>query len=200
MIFAGAFGRAGSRVDDVTQFATQLLNGLQLGVALFLMSAGLTLVLGIMNFVNLAHGSFFMIAAYVAATTYKYTQSFILSGVAAVASAFAVGIAVETICLRKLYDRDHLAQVLATFGLTLFFNEAVRIIWGPAGIFAAVPPFLSGHLEIVPGLRLPNLSPGRAGRGGCHRHRALRRDRENPGRHDRTCRRQRPHDDRGDGH
>ena len=68
----------------MTQFATQLLNGLQLGVALFLMSAGLTLVLGIMNFVNLAHGSFFMIAAYVAATTYKYTQSFVVSGLAAV--------------------------------------------------------------------------------------------------------------------
>jgi branched-chain amino acid transport system permease protein len=139
----------------VTQFATQLLNGLQLGVALFLMSAGLTLVLGIMNFVNLAHGSFFMIAAYVAATTYKYTQSFVLSGLAAVASAFAVGVAVDMICLRKLYDRDHLAQVLATFGLTLFFNEAVRMIWGPAGIFAAVPPFLAGQVEIAPGLIYP---------------------------------------------
>jgi branched-chain amino acid transport system permease protein len=143
------------RVDNVTQFATQLLNGLQLGVALFLMSAGLTLVLGIMNFVNLAHGSFFMIAAYIAATTYKYTQSFLLSGLAAVAGAFAVGVAVDIICLRRLYDRDHLAQVLATFGLTLFFNEAVRIIWGPAGIFAAVPPFLAGQVTVAPGLIYP---------------------------------------------
>jgi branched-chain amino acid transport system permease protein len=119
------------------------------------MSAGLTLVLGIMNFVNLAHGSFFMIAAYVAATTYSYTHSFVASGIAAVASACAVGVAVDVICLRKLYERDHLAQVLATFGLTLFFNEAVRIIWGPAGIFAAVPPFLAGHVELAPGLVYP---------------------------------------------
>jgi branched-chain amino acid transport system permease protein len=139
----------------VTQFAAQLLNGLQLGVTLFLMSSGLTLVLGIMNFVNLAHGSFFMVAAYVAATTYKYTGSFIVSGVAAVTSAFALGIAVDAVCVRKLYDRDHLAQVLATFGLTLFFNEAVRIIWGASGIFAAVPPALSGRIEIFPGFAYP---------------------------------------------
>jgi branched-chain amino acid transport system permease protein len=139
----------------VTQFATQLLNGLQLGVTLFLMSSGLTLVLGIMNFVNLAHGSFFMIAAYIGATVYKQTGSFVLSGFAAVASAFAVGVIVDAICLRKLYDRDHLAQVLATFGLTLFFNEAVRIIWGPAGIFAAVPPFLAGQIEIFPSVAYP---------------------------------------------
>jgi branched-chain amino acid transport system permease protein len=143
------------RVDDVTQFATQLLNGLQLGVTLFLMSAGLTLVLGIMNFVNLAHGSFFMVAAYVAATTYKYTQSFIFSGFAAIVSAFAIGVVVDMVCLRKLHDRDHLAQVLATFGLTLFFNEAVRVIWGPAGIFAAVPPFLAGQIEIASGVVYP---------------------------------------------
>ena len=139
----------------MTQFATQLLNGLQLGVTLFLMSSGLTLVLGIMNFVNLAHGSFFMIAAYVAATTYKYTGSFLFSGFTAVASAFAVGVALDAICIRKLYDRDHLAQVLATFGLTLFFNEMVRIVWGPAAIFAAVPPFLAGQVEIIPGVVYP---------------------------------------------
>jgi branched-chain amino acid transport system permease protein len=139
----------------VTQFAAQLLNGLQLGVTLFLMSSGLTLVLGIMNFVNLAHGSFYMVAAYVAATTYQYTGSFIVSGVAAVASAFALGVAVDVVCVRKLYDRDHLAQVLATFGLTLFFNEAVRIIWGASGIFAAVPPSLTGHIEIFPGFAYP---------------------------------------------
>ena len=139
----------------MTQFLTQLLNGLQLGTTLFLMSSGLTLVLGIMNFVNLAHGSFFMVAAYVAATVYAWTGSFLLAGFVAVVSAFFLGVLVDVVCLRKLYDRDHLAQVLATFGLTLFFNEAVRVVWGPAGIFAAVPTALAGRIQILPGTFYP---------------------------------------------
>jgi branched-chain amino acid transport system permease protein len=139
----------------VTQLAIQLLNGLQLGVTLFLMSAGLTLVLGIMGFVNLAHGSFFMAGAYVAATVYKSTGSFMLAGAAAVISSFLIGVLVDVLCLRKLYDRDHLSQVLGTFGLTLFFNEAVRVIWGPAGLFADVPPSLMGHLNVLPDTPYP---------------------------------------------
>ena len=139
----------------MTQFLTQVLNGLQLGTTLFLMSSGLTLVLGIMNFVNLAHGSFFMVSAYVAATVYAWTGSFLLAGGVAVSSALILGVLVDLVCLRKLYDRDHLAQVLATFGLTLFFNEAIRVIWGPAGIFAAVPAALAGQIQILPGTFYP---------------------------------------------
>ncbi|MEA2116160.1 MAG: branched-chain amino acid ABC transporter permease, partial [Thermodesulfobacteriota bacterium] len=136
-------------------FLEQLLNGLQLGVMLFLMSAGLTLVFGIMQVVNLAHGSFYMIGAYVAATVTMKSGSFMLGLLAALPAAALAGMVVELLILRRLYDRDHLDQVLATFGLIFFFNELTRIIWGRQPLFMDVPPWLSGSVELLPGVNYP---------------------------------------------
>ena len=133
----------------------QCLNGLQYGVMLFLMAAGLTLVFGIMNLVNLAHGSLYMVGAYFATAAYGWTGSFVLGVVFALIATLAVGMLVEVIALRTLYERDHLDQVLATFGLILFFNEAVAIVWGRTALFTTVPPALAGHLTLLPGLRYP---------------------------------------------
>src|SRR5712692_11590045 len=133
----------------------QTLNGLQLGVMLFLMAAGLTLVFGIMNLVNLAHGSLYMVGAYLATAFYAWTGSFFLAVALALAGTLAVGVVVEVVALRTLYERDHLDQVLATFGLILFFNELIAIVWGRAAIFTSVPPFLSGHFRVWPGLPYP---------------------------------------------
>ncbi len=136
-------------------FLEQTLNGLQLGVTLFLMAAGLTLVFGIMNMVNLAHGSLYMVGAFLTATFAQWTGSFVLAVPLAVAGTFVVGLAVETLALRTLYARDHLDQVLATFGLILFFNELVKIVWGPVAIFVDIPAFLAGRVELIPGAPYP---------------------------------------------
>jgi len=133
----------------------QLLNGLQLGITLFLMSAGLTLVFGIMQVINLAHGSFYMIGAYVGATVANATGSFLLGILAALAAAAITGMIVEYIVLRTLYHREHLDQVLATFGLILFFNELTRIIWGRQPLQLDVPLWLAGSVELLPGLPYP---------------------------------------------
>jgi len=133
----------------------QCLNGLQFGVMLFLMAAGLTLVFGIMNLVNLAHGSLYMVGAYLATAALGWTGSFVAAVVFALPATLLVGMLVEVIALRSLYERDHLDQVLATFGLILFFNEAVAIVWGRAALFTTVPPALAGHIQILPGLRYP---------------------------------------------
>jgi branched-chain amino acid transport system permease protein len=133
----------------------QVLNGLQLGVTLFLLSAGLTLVFGIMNLINLAHGSFYMIGAYVAATVTAYTGSFVLGLLVALPAAGLVGMLVEVVVMRRLYFRDHLDQVLATFGLILFFNELTRIVWGRQPLFMDVPSALNSTLEIIPGAPYP---------------------------------------------
>jgi branched-chain amino acid transport system permease protein len=133
----------------------QTLNGLQFGVFLFLISAGLTLVFGIMNMVNLAHGSLYMIGAYFAAAISQWTGSFILAILLTIPASMLVGVVLEIVALRTLYDRDHLAQVLATFGLILFFNEVVRMIWGPGGQFLSPPDYLAGHVEIIPGAPYP---------------------------------------------
>jgi branched-chain amino acid transport system permease protein len=134
----------------------QLLNGMQFGIMLFLMAAGLTLVFGIMNLINLAHGSLYMIGAYVAATVFAATHSFLLALAAAVGGAIVVGIAIEVVVFRALYDRDHLDQVLATFGLILFFNEMVRIIWGTTALYMQAPPLLSGQVMLLPGVPYPS--------------------------------------------
>ena len=133
----------------------QVLNGLQLGVMLFLMAAGLTLVLGIMDFVNLAHGSLYMVGAFVGATVARWTGSYWLGLAAALPATALVGMAVEIVTLRKLYARDHMDQVLATFGLILFFNELAKIVWGPQALFLDVPPGLSGTVELIPGAPYP---------------------------------------------
>ncbi|MCB1752273.1 MAG: branched-chain amino acid ABC transporter permease [Gammaproteobacteria bacterium] len=137
-------------------FLEQLLNGLQLGVMLFLMSAGLTLVFGIMRVINLAHGSLYMVGAYVAATVFLHSGSFILGLLAAITAAGLVGMLVELLVLRRLYGRDHLDQVLATFGLILFFNELTVIIWGRQPLFMDVPDLLSGTIEVIPGAPYPS--------------------------------------------
>ena len=135
-------------------FFVQALNGLQLGVLLFLLAAGLTLVFGIMNFVNLAHGSLYMMGAYFGAATFNATGSFVLAAIVAVPATMLLGVVVERVALIRLYHRDHLDQVLATFGLILFFNELVRIVWGPGAQFMSPPEALSGSVEFA-GLRYP---------------------------------------------
>src|SRR5258707_613395 len=137
------------------QLIEQLLNGTQLGVMLFLMAAGLTLIFGIMNLINLAHGSLYMVGAYVAAATFAATGSFLLGLAVAILAAIVVGVTIEVVVFRTLYARDHLDQVLATFGLILFFNEIVRILWGSTALYMRVPAFLDGRVEILPGSPYP---------------------------------------------
>ncbi len=140
---------------DFSLFAEQFLNGFQLCIILFLMAAGLTLVFGIMDMVNLAHGSLYMIGAFFGATFALWTDSFILGVVLMVPAMLLTGIVIEMIALRTLYARDHLDQVLATFGLILFFNELTRIIWGPEGLTVPLPDFLNGSVELLFGIVYP---------------------------------------------
>ncbi len=133
----------------------QTLNGIQFGVFLFLIAAGLTLVFGIMNLVNLAHGALYMMGAYVGATIFASTGSFTLAIILSVPAMMLFGVVVEVIALRTLYERDHMDQVLATFGLILFFNELVRIVWGPESQPMPIPEALSGHVEIIAGAPYP---------------------------------------------
>ena len=133
----------------------QLLNGLQYGVMLFLMAAGLTLVFGIMNLVNLAHGSLYMVGAYFAVTLTQWTGNYLAGIALALVATLVVGMAVEVVALRTLYERDHLDQVLATFGLILFFNELVAILWGRAAQYSSLPLWLQGHIELFTGSRYP---------------------------------------------
>jgi branched-chain amino acid transport system permease protein len=128
--------------------AVQLLNGVQLGMVLFLIASGLTLVLGIMNFVNLSHGSFYMLGAYFAAATMAHTGSFLLGGIAGIGGAMMLAGFVERFALRRLYARDHLIQVLATLGLIMFFNEAVRIVWGSQPVFTAQPEWANRSVAV----------------------------------------------------
>ncbi len=125
-----------------------VLNGLQFGIFLFLVAAGLTLVFGIMNLVNLAHGSMFMMGAYYAAATYQATGSFLLAIVVAVPGALVTGILIEVIALRTLYSRDHLDQVLATFGLILFFNQFVLRAFGAESMEYTLPNTIDFPLEM----------------------------------------------------
>ena len=133
----------------------QVLNGVQLGLLMFLLAAGLTLTFGIMDLVNLAHGSLYMMGAYIAWTFVGWTDSFVLGALLALPATFLLGVVVEMVVARRLYARDHLDQVLATFGLILFFNELVRVIWGPAGKSLAVPSFLNRTIDILPGVPYP---------------------------------------------
>jgi branched-chain amino acid transport system permease protein len=136
-------------------FLEQCLNGVQFGLLLFLLAAGLTLVFGIMDLVNLAHGSLYMLGAYFAATFVAWTESFIAGALLALGATLLVGMALEVVALRRLYGRDHLDHVLATFGLILFFNELVRMVWGPAGMSLSLPIWLIYPVEILPGLFYP---------------------------------------------
>ena len=136
-------------------FIEQCLNGVQLGMLLFLLAAGLTLIFGIMDLVNLAHGSLYMLGAYFAATFAALTGSFVLGAILALLATLVVGMAVEVIAMRRLYGRDHLDHVLGTFGLILFFNELVRMIWGPAGMTLSLPSEMLLAVQVIPGVYYP---------------------------------------------
>jgi branched-chain amino acid transport system permease protein len=136
-------------------FFEQFLNGIQLGMLLFLLAAGLTLIFGIMDLVNLAHGSLYMLGAYFAATFADWTDSFLLGALFALAATAVTGMLLEVIAVRRLYGRGHLNHVLGTFGLLLFFNELVRLIWGPAGMTLSLPSEMLNAVEVLPGLFYP---------------------------------------------
>lgn len=133
----------------------QVLNGLQFGILLFLVAAGLTLIFGIMDLINLAHGVLYMVGAYLTATFTAFTGDFFLGLALALPAALAFGILLERLIFRQLYDRDHLEQVLATFGLILILNEGVLMIWGAAPISVPIPEILSGSIPLVGPLRYP---------------------------------------------
>ncbi|MDB4008543.1 branched-chain amino acid ABC transporter permease [Amylibacter sp.] len=137
---------------SISLFLEQVLNGLQFGVMLFLMSAGLTLVFGVMGLINLAHGSLYMIGAFAAAAIASWTGSFWLGLVASLMAAAIAGVIVEIVIIRRLYKRDHLDQVLATFALILLFSEAMRWIFGAFPLFLDVPEILSSTLSLPLGI------------------------------------------------
>lgn len=139
----------------MTLLYVQTLNGLQLGVLLFLIAAGLTLVFGVMDFINLAHGVQYMIGAYLAAMFTAMTGNFFLGLALALPSALAFGVLLEFLIFRHLYDRDHLDQVLATFGIILFLNQAVKVVWGAAPLSVPIPDALSGSIRLMDGLLYP---------------------------------------------
>jgi branched-chain amino acid transport system permease protein len=138
-----------------TLLVVQILNGLQLGVLLFLIAAGLTLVFGVMDFINLAHGVQYMLGAYFAVTFYALTGNFLAALVLALAAALAFGLLLEFVVFRQLYDRDHLDHVIATFGIILFLNHGVKVVWGAAPLSLPMPELLSGSVRLADGLLYP---------------------------------------------
>src|SRR2546428_5620228 len=132
----------------------QALNGLQFGLMLFLLAAGLTLVFGIMDMINLAHGSLYMLGAFLASTFVQLTGSFVAGVLLALPATALLGMLLEISILRTLYARDHLSQVLATFALILILNEAVRLVWGSDAALP-MPQALAGPVELFPGLTYP---------------------------------------------
>jgi branched-chain amino acid transport system permease protein len=139
----------------VLYFIEQCLNGVQLGMLLFLLAAGLTLIFGIMDLVNLAHGSLYMLGAYFAATFAVATGSFVIGAILAFLATFVAGVVLEIIAIRPLYGRNHLDHVLGTFGLLIFFNDLVRLIWGPAGMTLSLPSEMLNAVQILPGVYYP---------------------------------------------
>ncbi len=135
--------------------AQQLLNGVQLGVMLFLISAGLTLVLGILNLLNLTHGAFYMLAAYLAVEVYSKTGSFLLALVGAAAASVLIAMVLNLLVMRYLYRRDHMTQLLATFGMLLFINEIVTVIWGQGALQMPKPDWLQWTVPVFPGTVYP---------------------------------------------
>jgi len=150
---------------DTSLLIIQTLNGLQLGVLLFLLASGLTLTFGIMDFVNLAHGSLYMIGAFFCASLTLYTGSFLLGVLLALPATAVAGALIEFVVIRHLYPRDHLDHVLATFGLILCFDTLVQLIWGPEGIAVPLPAWLDGQVTlpgdtVFPTFRLLIISTG----------------------------------------
>ena len=132
-----------------------VLNGLQLGVLLFLIAAGLTLVFGVMDFINLAHGVQYMLGAYLAVAFYRLTGNFFAAVALALPASLLFGLVLEVLVFRHLYERDHLDQVLATFGVILFLNQGVKLVWGAAPLNLPMPELLSGSVELMDGLLYP---------------------------------------------
>ena len=133
----------------------QILNGLQLGVLLFLIAAGLTLVFGVMDLINLAHGVQYMLGAYLAVAFYGLTGSFLAALVLALAATLAFALALEFLVFRRLYARDHLDHVMATFGIILFVDQGVKLVWGAAPLSLPIPELLSGSVTLMGGLLYP---------------------------------------------
>ncbi|NMG31410.1 branched-chain amino acid ABC transporter permease [Aromatoleum evansii] len=133
----------------------QLLNGVGYGLMLFLLAAGLTLVFGIMDTMNLAHGSLYMAGAYIAARVHEAGGSFVGAVLVAVAATVLVAFLLELLIVRKLYARDHLAQVIATFGVILIADDAVKAVWGPSPLMATTPAALAGPVQLLPELPYP---------------------------------------------
>jgi branched-chain amino acid transport system permease protein len=133
----------------------QTLNGLQFGILLFLVAAGLTLVFGVMDFINLAHGVQYMVGAYFAATFTALTGNLFLGLLITLPAALAFGLLLEVLIFRHLYHRDHLDQVLATFGLILFLNQGVKFVWGAAPLSVPVPEILAGSIVLADGILYP---------------------------------------------
>ena len=140
---------------SISLLVVQTLNGLQLGVLLFLIAAGLTLVFGVMDFINLAHGVQYMLGAYLAVMFYGITGSSFLALVFALLAALAFGLFLEFAVFRHLYERDHLDQVIATFGIILFLNQAVKYVWGAAPLSLPIPELFSGSIVLMPVLIYP---------------------------------------------
>jgi len=140
---------------NTTLLIVQVLNGLQLGVLLFLIASGLTLVFGVMDFVNLAHGVQYMLGAYLVVTFYALTGHFLLALTLALVAALAFGLALEFAVLRHFYDRDHLDQVIATFAIIMVLNQGVKLVWGAAPFNMPLPDLLSGSVRLMDGLVYP---------------------------------------------
>jgi branched-chain amino acid transport system permease protein len=140
---------------SATLLIVQFLNGLQFGVLLFLIAAGLTLVFGVMDFINLAHGVQYMLGAYFAVMFYGLTGNFLVALLLALAATLAFGLLLEFTVFRHLYDRDHLDQVIATFGIILFLNQGVKLVWGAAPLSLPIPDAFSGSVVLMPGLLYP---------------------------------------------
>ena len=133
----------------------QILNGLQAGIMLFLMAAGLTLIFGVMGLINLAHGSLYMVGAFAAAAVAGATGSFLLALLASLAAAAIAGTLVEILVIRRLYDKDHLDQVLATFALILIFSEGTRWVFGSFPLYLNIPSYLSGPISLPGNIQYP---------------------------------------------
>src|SRR5215472_6580701 len=136
-------------------FLIQVLNWLQFGVLLFLIAAGLTLVFGVMNFINLAHGTQYMLGAYLAVAFYGIVGSFVGALLLALVAALVCGLMLEFLVFRQLYERDHLDQVIATFGIILFLNHGFKMLWGAAPLTLPMPDLLSGSVVLMEGLIYP---------------------------------------------
>ena len=139
----------------VNLFILQVLNGFQLGILLFLVAAGLTLIFGIMDFINISHGILYMVGGYLMATFATMTGNFWLGMLMALPAAILFGLVLEVLIFRRLYDRSHLDQVLATFGLTMILNEGVQVIWGSSPLNVQVPDLLSSSVPLLGIIQYP---------------------------------------------